>query len=109
LQALQRDHSDDGERKRQQRREDRGDAGSATNTCTHLYRIACVTIDRRPSREINRLLRLIFVIAMVRTRADGLIGSQSWCATFTITSSASMPAALSILTSTATATVEILN
>ena len=34
LQALQRDHSDDGERKRQQRREHRGDAGSATK---HLH------------------------------------------------------------------------
>jgi hypothetical protein len=45
---------------------------------------------------------------MVRTRADGLIGSQS-CTTFTVTSSASMPAALSIMTTTAAgATVEIL-
>jgi hypothetical protein len=40
------------------------------------------------------------LIAIVRTRADGLIGSQS-CTTFTVTSSASMPAALSILTTAA--------
>jgi hypothetical protein len=36
LQALQRDQSGDGERKRQQRREHRGDAGSATHALHSL-------------------------------------------------------------------------